>query len=272
MNKLLFVICLFFVFPVVSFAQDTIYLDKKVQYFSKDGITEKRTKGFPRKTARELIQLPNNTFKIEQVCYLDKKRLNYGNTENFKIIHNSLLITDRESWNFKKISNNKFSISNKVKGWTQNGTAYSLVPLIMDGKMTFVDSTKTISFTALYKMGEITSIDVPQVKINGSIYLSNVDKQPEFYSKYGDLFNYLRKRSVYYSAQENDIQARVVFQVVITSTGDVKNVKIVKKSHHQDFDLQATKTILNLPKFEPAKVKGENVNCVYYIPVSAFSN
>lgn len=269
MNKLLFVVCLFFVFPILAVAQDTIYLDKKVEYYSKDGMSLTKLGQINRRTSRELVKLPNNRFKIEHVLYFDNKRLNYGGTENFKIQKNSILITDRERWNFKKISKNNFLINNKVKGWTQKGTAYSLVPLIMDGKMTFVDSTKTISFTALYKMGEITNIDVPQVQIKGSIYSSNVDKQPEFPAKYGDLLSYLRKRSVYYSTQENDIQAKIVFQVVITSIGEVKNVKIVRKSHHQDFDLQATKIILNLPKFEPAKVKGKSVNCIYYIPVSA---
>lgn len=111
MNKLLFVVCLFFVFPILAVAQDTIYLDKKVQYFSKDGAELNKLTRFYTRTSSELVELTNNRFKIEHVLYFDNKRLNYGGTENFKIQKNSILITDRERWNFKKISKNKFLIN-----------------------------------------------------------------------------------------------------------------------------------------------------------------
>lgn len=69
------------------------------------------------------------------------------------------------------------------------------------------------------------------------------------------------------TAQESNIQGRVVVQFVVTKTGSIGKVKIVR-SVDPDLDKEAVRVIKSLPRFYPGKVNGKPVNVWMTLPIS----
>ncbi|MCI8999193.1 MAG: energy transducer TonB [Muribaculaceae bacterium] len=67
-------------------------------------------------------------------------------------------------------------------------------------------------------------------------------------------------------AQENNIQGRVVVQFVVTKTGDIGEVKVVR-GKDPDLDKEAMRVVKSLPKFVPGKMNGHSVNVWYTLPI-----
>lgn len=68
-------------------------------------------------------------------------------------------------------------------------------------------------------------------------------------------------------AQENNIQGRVVVQFVVTKTGSIGQVKVVR-SKDPDLDKEAVRVVKTLPKFVPGKMNGHAVNVWYTLPIT----
>ena len=68
-------------------------------------------------------------------------------------------------------------------------------------------------------------------------------------------------------AQENNIQGRVVVQFVVTKTGAVGEVKVVR-GKDPDLDKEAVRVVKALPKFTPGKMNGHPVNVWYTLPIT----
>lgn len=68
-------------------------------------------------------------------------------------------------------------------------------------------------------------------------------------------------------AYKNNIKGKVIVSFVITKSGDVKDVEVMKSSGNELLDNEAVRVVSLSPKWEPAKVKGEAVNISYTIPV-----
>ncbi len=67
-------------------------------------------------------------------------------------------------------------------------------------------------------------------------------------------------------AKANGVEGRVVVQFVITKTGDIGDIKVVK-SKDPDLDKEAVRIVRQLPKFTPAKMNGYPVNSWWTVPV-----
>ncbi len=67
-------------------------------------------------------------------------------------------------------------------------------------------------------------------------------------------------------AQENNIQGRVTVQFVVTKTGSIGEVKVVR-SKDPDLDKEAVRVVKSLPKFTPGKMNGHAVNVWYTLPI-----
>ena len=67
-------------------------------------------------------------------------------------------------------------------------------------------------------------------------------------------------------AQENNVQGKVIVQFVVTKTGDIGEVKVVK-SVDRDLDNEAVRLVKKLPKFIPGRMNGQAVNVWYTLPV-----
>mgnify|MGYP006391659631 CR=1 FL=1 len=94
-----------------------------------------------------------------------------------------------------------------------------------------------------------------------------VEQMPQFPGGDAELMKFLRDNIVYPAmAQENNVQGKVIAQFVVTKTGDIGEVKVVK-SVDRDLDNEAVRLVKKLPKFIPGRMNGQAVNVWYTLPV-----
>ena len=68
-------------------------------------------------------------------------------------------------------------------------------------------------------------------------------------------------------AQENGIEGKVVVQFVVTKTGQIGEVKVVR-GKDPDLDKEAKRVVKTLKKFTPGKMNGNAVNVWYTLPIT----
>ncbi len=94
-----------------------------------------------------------------------------------------------------------------------------------------------------------------------------VEQEPQFPGGEAALLKYVAEHIRYPAmAQENNIQGRVVIQFVVTKTGAVGEVKVVR-GKDPDLDKEAVRVVKSLPKFVPGKMNGHAVNVWYTLPI-----
>jgi len=95
-----------------------------------------------------------------------------------------------------------------------------------------------------------------------------VEQKPQFPGGDAALLKYLSEHIRYPAmAAENGVQGRVVVQFVVTKTGNVGEVKVIR-SKDPDLDKEAVRVVKSLPKFVPGKMNGHAVNVWYTVPVT----
>lgn len=95
-----------------------------------------------------------------------------------------------------------------------------------------------------------------------------VEQMPQFPGGDAELMKYLSKNIKYPTmAMENNVQGRVIVQFVVTKTGAIGEVKVVR-SVDPDLDKEAVRVCKSLPKFIPGKMNGQAVNVWYTLPVN----
>lgn len=96
----------------------------------------------------------------------------------------------------------------------------------------------------------------------------SVEQMPTFPGGDPALMKYLSSHINYPAmAQENGVQGRVVVQFVVTKTGKVGEVKVVR-SVDKDLDREAVRVCKSLPNFVPGRQNGQPVNVWYTLPVT----
>ena len=95
-----------------------------------------------------------------------------------------------------------------------------------------------------------------------------VEQNPVFPGGEAALLKYVAEHIRYPAmAQEKNIQGRVVVQFVVTKTGSIGQVKVVR-SKDPDLDKEAVRVVKSLPKFTPGKMNGHAVNVWYTLPIN----
>ena len=95
-----------------------------------------------------------------------------------------------------------------------------------------------------------------------------VEQMPQFPGGEAELMKYISNNIKYPTmAMENNIQGRVVVQFVVTSTGKIGEVKVVR-SKDPDLDKEAVRVVKSLPNFIPGKMNGQAVNVWYTLPIT----
>ncbi len=95
-----------------------------------------------------------------------------------------------------------------------------------------------------------------------------VEQQPQFPGGQAALMKYLSEHIRYPAiAQENNIQGRVTVQFVVTKTGKIGEVKVLR-GKDPDLDKEAVRVVKTLPDFIPGKMNGHAVNVWFTLPVS----
>ncbi len=94
-----------------------------------------------------------------------------------------------------------------------------------------------------------------------------VEQKPQFPGGDAALLKFIQEHLHYPPmAQENNIQGRVVVQFVVTKTGAVGDVRVVR-GKDPDLDKEAMRVVKLLPKFVPGKMNGHAVNVWYTLPI-----
>ena len=91
---------------------------------------------------------------------------------------------------------------------------------------------------------------------------------PQFPGGEAELMKYISNNIKYPTmAMENNIQGRVVVQFVVTKTGKIGEVKVVR-SKDPDLDKEAVRIVKTLPNFIPGKMNGQAVSVWYTLPIT----
>ena len=95
-----------------------------------------------------------------------------------------------------------------------------------------------------------------------------VEQMPQFPGGDRELLSFIAKNLRYPTiAQENGIQGKVFVRFVVSATGDVKDVKVMR-SLDPSCDKEAIRVIQSLPKWIPGKQNGRNVPVYYTVPIT----
>ena len=95
-----------------------------------------------------------------------------------------------------------------------------------------------------------------------------VEEPPQFPGGEAALIKYIADHTRYpEEAKKNGIEGRVVVQFVVTKTGRVDDVKVVRPKD-PGLDAEAVRVVKSLPSFIPGRMCGKVVSCKYILPVN----
>jgi len=95
-----------------------------------------------------------------------------------------------------------------------------------------------------------------------------IEQMPQFPGGDQELLNYINKNIKYpVIAQENGISGKVTLRFVVSKTGTVDRVEVVR-SLDPACDKEAIRVVKSLPRFIPGKQNGVNVSVWYTLPVT----
>ena len=96
----------------------------------------------------------------------------------------------------------------------------------------------------------------------------SVEQMPQFPGGEAALMKYIQSHLKYpENAAKNNIEGRVVVQMVIDSIGQVGEVKVVR-SVEKELDKEAIRVCKSLPKFTPGRQNGKAVSVWYTLPIT----
>ncbi len=109
---------------------------------------------------------------------------------------------------------------------------------------------------------------VEEKKVEENVVFHAVEQMPQFPGGDVALYEFISKNLRYPPmAAENNIQGRVVVQFVVTKTGSIGEVKVLR-GKDPDLDKEAKRVVKSLPKFIPGKMNGQSVNVWYTLPIN----
>ncbi len=112
-----------------------------------------------------------------------------------------------------------------------------------------------------------TKVQVEEKKEEEKVFTS-VEQMPQFPGGDAALLKYLSSHMQYPAmAAEQGIEGKVILQFVVTKSGQVGEVKVVRPLS-PECDREATRVVKSLPKFTPGRQNGNAVNCWYTLPVT----
>ncbi len=95
-----------------------------------------------------------------------------------------------------------------------------------------------------------------------------VEEQPSFPGGQGALMQWLRDNIKYpVIAAENGIEGRVIVQFVVSKTGSISGVTVVR-GVDPSLDKEAVRVVSSMPNWTPGKQNGTTVNVRYTLPVT----
>ena len=116
---------------------------------------------------------------------------------------------------------------------------------------------------------ELSNINYSAERENNVIdqVFTKVDIPAEFPEGEDKLIEYILQNIQYPElAKENDIEGRVIVKFIVEKDGSLRNPSIYR-GIEEDLDNEAIRLVMSMPKWKPAKVKGEVVRSYFLLPV-----
>lgn len=137
------------------------------------------------------------------------------------------------------------------------------------------ESKVTVSVADVKGTDEKHGMDIADLKDNKVVVQEEeekpfvgVEQMPQFPGGERELMSYLSKNIKYPTiAAENGIQGRVTLRFVVSKTGDITDVNVIK-GLDPSCDREAIRVVKSMPKWIPGKQNGRNVPVYYTLPVS----
>lgn len=116
----------------------------------------------------------------------------------------------------------------------------------------------------------------PEIPTAGEIELEEeevfvvAETMPSFPGGQDSLFQFLAANVKYPSEIQGEahIECRVIVQFVVSKTGEIVDVEVVRSSGYEAFDREAVRVAKSMPKWNPGKQRGTPVNVKYTIVIN----
>lgn len=97
---------------------------------------------------------------------------------------------------------------------------------------------------------------------------ANVQQQPEFPGGEAAMYKWLNEHIQYpAAAAEEGVSGRVTVQFIVSKTGAIENVEVVR-GRHPALDKEALRVVKSMPKWNPGRNNGQAVKVTYILPVT----
>ena len=98
------------------------------------------------------------------------------------------------------------------------------------------------------------------------ILVDRVEQMPQFPGGEQKLLKFIQD-NLKYPNTESCVQGRVIVRFVVTKTGSIENIEVVR-SLEPSFDKEAVRVIKLMPKWIPGKQNGVNVSVYFTLPIN----
>ncbi len=160
-------------------------------------------------------------------------------------------LPDNPEWEETSPASSKSPKSDKDYGNTGNLANIAPPDLIVDKSNELDKSTASPDYKPRQKEDEIFT--QPEV-------------MPEFPGGSAEMYKWVSAHLRYpEAAVQNNIQGRVIVKFVVTKTGEIDNVQIVR-GVDKDLDREAIRLVKSMPAFKPGMINGEPVNTYFNFP------
>lgn len=96
---------------------------------------------------------------------------------------------------------------------------------------------------------------------------TTVEQMPTYPGGEGEMYAFIQKQLKYpVTAQESGIQGRVIVRFVVTATGEISDVKVLR-GIDPACDKEAMRVVNMMPKWVPGKQNGRNVAVYFTLPI-----
>ena len=101
-----------------------------------------------------------------------------------------------------------------------------------------------------------------------SYTIAMVEQKPEFPGGEAAMYKWLSEHIIYPAqAAEEGVSGRVIVNFIISKSGVVENVKVVR-GQHPELDKEAVRLVESMPRWMPARNNGSPVKVNYTLPIA----
>lgn len=102
--------------------------------------------------------------------------------------------------------------------------------------------------------------------VEKEIFVDIVEQMPQFPGGEQKLLKFIQD-NLKYPNTESCVQGRVIVRFVVTKTGSIENIEVVR-SLEPSFDQEAVRVVKLMPKWTPGKLNGENASVWFTLPIN----